>query len=175
MALAVAVYMCSCGLYLLLSTHAQATTGLQCCTANSLFQLHTKLIGVACSSKALVKDITTNAPQACHDCHICWLCDFPGMRQDMLAQFDARAAFSNCIKCTNNKSVQMRYAMFTQQNMFGMQVFKLQDVLYAMPETSGAVPQAFLVVEELEDEEGIDEVIERPNKRHCNSSCMDLV
>ena len=92
----------------------------------------------------------------------------------MCAELDAKAILNPLHKGKGCKEAKNKYAS-SQQGTFGMQVYKLQDVLYAMPETSGAAPQAFLDVEEPEDEDGIDEVVERPNKRHRNSSCMDLV
>ena len=55
------------------------------------------------------------------------------------------------------------------------QLKKLQNVLYAMPETSGAVPIAFTEIEEAQDVDGIDEVLERPRKRLCGSECVDLL
>ena len=51
----------------------------------------------------------------------------------------------------------------------------LQSVLYAMPETSGAVPTAFLEIEDAREVDGIDEVLERPTKRLCGSECVDLL
>ena len=55
------------------------------------------------------------------------------------------------------------------------QLEKLQKVLYAMPETSGAVPEAFTETEEGQDVDGIDEVLERPRKRLCESECVNLL
>ena len=55
------------------------------------------------------------------------------------------------------------------------QLQSLQGVLYAMPETSGAVPLAFADIEEAQEQEGIDEVLERPKKRLCQSECVDLL
>ena len=55
------------------------------------------------------------------------------------------------------------------------QLKKLQDVLYAMPETSGAAPMAFIEIEEAQELDGIDEVLERPKKRLCGSECVDLL
>lgn len=54
------------------------------------------------------------------------------------------------------------------------QVNKLQTILYAMPEISGAAPKAFMDLEDPDDEEGIDEVLERPAKRQCSTSQVDL-
>ncbi|KAL3145678.1 hypothetical protein ABBQ32_003213 [Trebouxia sp. C0010 RCD-2024] len=55
------------------------------------------------------------------------------------------------------------------------QLLKLQRVLYAMPDTSGAVPVAFTEIEETQEDEGIDEVLERPRKRLCGADCVDLL
>lgn len=55
------------------------------------------------------------------------------------------------------------------------QLLALQNVLYAMPETSGAVPIAFLEIEDAQEVDGIDEVLERPRKRLCGSECIDLL
>lgn len=55
------------------------------------------------------------------------------------------------------------------------QLLALQSVLFAMPETSGAVPMAFLVIEDAQEVDGIDEVLERPRKRLCGSECVDLL
>ena len=43
-----------------------------------------------------------------------------------------------------------------------------------MPETSGAAPKAFMDLENPEDEEGVEEVLERPAKRLCSNSQVDL-
>lgn len=55
------------------------------------------------------------------------------------------------------------------------QLLKLKKVLYAMPDIPGAVPEAFTDVEDAHEEEGIDEVLERPKKRLCGADCVDLL
>ena len=55
------------------------------------------------------------------------------------------------------------------------QLSKLQTVLFAMPDTSNAVPSAFTDAEEFQQDEGIDEILERPKKRFCEAECVDLV
>ena len=54
------------------------------------------------------------------------------------------------------------------------QLSKLQSVLFAMPDTSNAVPSAFTDAEEAQQDEGIDEIVERPKKRLCEAECVDL-
>ena len=55
------------------------------------------------------------------------------------------------------------------------QLLKLQSVLFAMPDIPGAVPVAFTEIEGDQEVEGIDEILERPNKRLCGPHCVDLL
>jgi len=43
-----------------------------------------------------------------------------------------------------------------------------------MPEVPGAVPAAFTQVEPLEEEEGLDALLEHQNKQQCSCTCVDL-
>ncbi|KAL0027138.1 hypothetical protein WJX79_009672 [Trebouxia sp. C0005] len=54
------------------------------------------------------------------------------------------------------------------------QLCKLEGVLYAMPEVPGAVPAAFTQVEPLEEEEGLDALLQPKNKQQCVCTCVDL-
>ena len=56
-----------------------------------------------------------------------------------------------------------------------MQVHKLQELLFAMPETPGAVPMAFTEMDLAENE--CDEISLLPEeaKRQCSNCCVDLV
>ncbi len=56
-----------------------------------------------------------------------------------------------------------------------MQLRKLEDVLYAMPETPGAVPMAFTEMEPADQDDGVEEMMERPNKRQCPDKCVDIL
>ncbi|KAL0027744.1 hypothetical protein WJX77_002673 [Trebouxia sp. C0004] len=54
------------------------------------------------------------------------------------------------------------------------QLRTLEGVLYAMPEVPGAIPVAFTQVEPLEEEEGLDALLQHQNKQQCSGTCVDL-